>query len=135
MAKKNKNKNNNNGKPASNEAVAGAEVKKDDVQNPEVSSSEVKNSETEEAKNDEGSDTKSGSAEVSAKDMKETTEAVKTVEVDPKKEIDNESVTLTRKMKCYIGGKFYKFKAHQKYKVSASVKKVLIDRKVVKATY
>jgi len=49
--------------------------------------------------------------------------------------IDDNKVILDRSLNCFIGGKYYKFKAGKTYKVNENVKKVLIDREVLSPTY
>lgn len=83
----------------------------------------------EEMENGEPQDPKTSAADMKASNnVTEKTESVDT-------KIDNQQVVLTRSIKCFIGADYYNFKSNVKYKVSEHVKRVLIDRGVVKPTY
>lgn len=49
--------------------------------------------------------------------------------------IDNQVVSLVKNMQIYFGGQYYSFERDKKYKVSADLKKTLVDRGVVKPAY
>jgi len=73
-------------------------------------------------------------SEEEAKNKKLNT-GVTVLEEEAKPVVDNQTVVLTKKAKFFVGNNPYEFKAGVKYAVPADVKKILVIRGIVKASY
>ncbi len=58
-----------------------------------------------------------------------------TVLEEAKPVVDNQVVILTKRAKFFVGNNPYEFKAGVRYEVPADVKKILVIRGIVKASY